>query len=288
MTTQTQTLAQTGKSIVLLLRKLPRVLTLLIFFVLFVFPLIWIAYNAMKTNSQLFDNPWALPNALNWDNFVYAWSAANVGIYFLNSIKVCVLALLVSLLLSTTASFAITRLRWKLAPVVLGMFVASMMIPNNAMLIPQFLLFSKIGLVNKHIALIILYAVSALPISIFILCGFMQAFPTDIEEAAVIDGANMVRMFFFVTLPVSTSAIATVAIFTFISMWNDLILALVFINDSLKMTLPYGLKALQGQYTTDYVAIFAAITIAIIPTITIFTLFNKQIIAGVTAGSIKE
>ena len=224
MTTQTSTLIQARKSTVFVLRKLPRVLALLVFFILFVFPIIWIAYNAMKTNNQLFDNPWALPAALNWDNFVYAWSAANVGIYFLNSLKVCVLALLISLLLSTTASFAITRMRWKLSPVVLGLFVASMMIPNNATLIPQFLLFSKLGLVNKHIALIILYAVAALPISIFILCGFMQAFPTDIEEAAVIDGANMVRMFFYITLPISTSAIATVAIFTFVSMWNDLVL----------------------------------------------------------------
>lgn len=277
-----------GRSPFLWLKNLPRVLTLLLFFVLFVFPIVWIAYNAMKTNSQLFDNPWSLPTSFTWNNFVYAWTAANVSIYFLNSLKVCFLALLVSLLLSTTASFAITRMRWKLAPVVLGLFVASMMIPNNAMLIPQFLLFSKMGLINKHLALIILYAVASLPISIFILSGFMQAFPTDIEEAAVIDGANMVMLFFRITLPISTSAIATVAIFIFVSMWNDLILALVFINDNLKMTLPYGLKSLQGQYTTDYVSTFAAVTIAIVPTIGIFTVFNKQIIAGVTAGAVKE
>jgi raffinose/stachyose/melibiose transport system permease protein len=270
------------------LGSVPRVLTLTLFTLLFIFPLIWLLYNSFKTNSDLYNNPWALPTVWHLENYHYAWSVANVSTYFLNSVKVCGCAITISLLLSTTAAFAITRLRWKLAPVVFSLFVISMMIPGNATLIPQFLMFSKLGLINRHIALIILYAVGALPISIFILAGFMKTFPTEIEESAVIDGASMGKLFFSMTLPVSRSAIATVAIYTFITMWNDLTTAVVFLSDNARMTLPYGLKAFQGQYATDYVSTFAAVAIATVPTVLIFTLFNKQIIAGVTAGSVKE
>lgn len=269
-------------------RGVPRALTLVLFTLLFIFPLIWLLYNSFKTNSDLYSNPWALPTVWHLENYDYAWSVANVSVYFFNSVKVCGCAITASLLLSTTAAFAITRLRWKLAPVVLSLFIISMMIPVNATLIPQFLMFSKLGLINRHIALIILYAVGALPISIFILVGFMKTFPTEIEESAVIDGATMGRLFFSITLPVSRSAIATVAIYTFITMWNDLTTAVVFLSDKARMTLPYGLKAFQGQYATDYVSTFAAVAIATVPTVLIFTVFNKQIIAGVTAGSVKE
>ena len=269
-------------------RGVPRALTLVLFTLLFIFPLIWLLYNSFKTNSDLYSNPWALPTVWHLENYDYAWSVANVSVYFFNSVKVCGCAITASLLLSTTAAFAITRLRWKLAPVVLSLFIISMMIPVNATLIPQFLMFSKLGLINRHIALIILYAVGALPISIFILVGFMKTFPTEIEESAVIDGATMGRLFFSITLPVSRSAIATVAIYTFITMWTDLTTAVVFLSDNARMTLPYGLKAFQGQYATDYVSTFAAVAIATVPTVLIFTVFNKQIIAGVTAGSVKE
>jgi len=267
---------------------IPRVLVLLVFTVLFVFPFVWLCYNSFKSNAQLFSNPWSLPTEISFSNYTYAWSAANIGIYFFNSVKVCGLALLLSLLLSSMASFAITRLKWKGAPVVLGLFVISMMIPGNATLIPQFLMFSELRLINTHIVLIILYAVGALPISVFILSGFMRSFPTDVEESAVIDGASMKRMFFSITLPIAKSAIATVAIYTFITMWNDLTTAIVFLNDNAKMTIPYGLKTFQGQYSTNYTATFAAVAIATIPTLCIFTVFNRQIIDGVTAGSVKE
>ena len=264
-----------------------RVLILTLFAILFLFPLVWLCWNSFKTNPQLYDNPWALPSAWQWNNYAYAWTTARVGLYFLNSVKVCSLALAFSLLLSTSASFALTRLKWKLSGAVLAIFVISMMIPGNAMLIPQFLMFSRLGLVDRHLSLIILYAMNALPISIFILAGFMKSFPSEIEESAIIDGASMGTMFFKITLPVSRASIATVAIYTFITMWNELTCAVVFLSDQAKMTLPYGLKAFQGQYSTDYVSTFAAVTIAAVPTVLIFTLFNKQIIAGVTAGSVK-
>ena len=264
-----------------------RRLTLALFAVLFLFPLVWLLWNSFKTNSQLYENPWALPVDWQFVNYDYAWTTARVGLYFLNSVKVCGLALIASLLLSTCASFALTRLKWKLSGAVLALFVIGMMIPGNAMLIPQFLMFSKLGLVDRHSALIILYAMGALPISIFILTGFMRSFPPEIEESAVIDGASMGTLFFRITLPISKVSIATVAIYTFITMWNELTQAVVFLSDQMKMTLPYGLKAFQGQYSTDYVSTFAAVTIAAVPTVFIFTLFNQQIIAGVTAGSVK-
>lgn len=264
-----------------------RMLTLILFTILFTFPIIWVFYNSFKTNTILYESPWALPEVWHWENYVYAWNTAKVGIYFLNSIKVCVVALLLTLLLSTMASFALTRLKWKLSKAVHGVIMACMMIPASATLIPQFIMLSKVGMINSHISLSLLYTVLNMPISIFILTGFMKSFPTEIEESAVIDGTSMLRMFLQITIPISKTSIATVAIYVFVAMWNELTYALVFLSDTMKMTLPYGLKNFQASYTTDYVNTFAAVSIATIPTVAIFAIFNRQIIAGVTAGSIK-
>uniref|UniRef100_S0DFG2 Putative ATPbinding transport protein n=1 Tax=termite gut metagenome TaxID=433724 RepID=S0DFG2_9ZZZZ len=255
--------------------------------VAFIFPLIWLLYNSFKTNSQLYDNPWALPPGWSFTNYVYAWNTANIGLNFFNSVKVCALSLFFSLLMSTTASFALTRLKWKLSGLVHGLFVVGMMVPIISMLIPLFFMFSRVGLVNTHAALILIYAVSNLPISIFILTGFMRSFPAELEESAVIDGASMGRLFFSITLPVAKSAIATVTIYIFVTMWNELTTAMVFLSDIKLMTIPLALKTFQGQYSTDYVSSFAAVAMATLPTVLIFTLFNRQIMEGVTAGAVK-
>ena len=114
---------------------------------IFIFPLIWVFYNSFKTNSELFENPWALPGSINFENYIYAWKQANIGQYFMNSIIVCVSALFLCLLLSTTAAFALTRLKWKLSNTAMMVFLVGMMIPIHSTLIPLFLMFSKAGII---------------------------------------------------------------------------------------------------------------------------------------------
>ena len=136
---------------------------------IFIFPLIWVFYNSFKTNSELFENPWALPGSINFENYIYAWKQANIGQYFMNSIIVCVSALFLCLLLSTTAAFALTRLKWKLSNTAMMVFLVGMMIPIHSTLIPLFLMFSKAGIINSHLSLIIPYTTSGMPIAIFIM-----------------------------------------------------------------------------------------------------------------------
>ncbi len=251
------------------------------------FPLVWVFYNSFKTNSELFENPWALPTQLNLENYIYAWEQANIGKYFVNSILVCVTALFLCLTLSTAAAFAITRLKWKLSGGIMMVFLVGMMIPIHSTLIPLFLMFSKAGLINSLWSLIIPYTTSGMPIAIFILAGFLKTFPVEIEESAVIDGASMGKMFFRITIPMTKPSIATVAIYTFVSMWNELNYALVFLSDQSKMTLPIGLNSFKGQYSTNYVAMFAAVAITVLPSIIIFSIFNKQVIEGMVSGAVK-
>ena len=254
---------------------------------IFIFPLVWVFYNSFKTNSELFENPWALPGSINFENYIYAWKQANIGQYFLNSIIVCVSALFLCLLLSTTAAFALTRLKWKLSNAAMMIFLVGMMIPIHSTLIPLFLMFSKAGIINSHLSLIIPYTTSGMPIAIFIMTGFLKSFPAEIEESAIIDGATMRTLCLRITIPIAKPSIATVAIYSFVSMWNELNYALVFLNDQSKMTLPIGLNSFKGQYSTNYVAMFAAVAITVLPSIIIFSIFNKQVIEGMTSGAVK-
>lgn len=260
---------------------------LMIATLIFVFPLVWVFYNSFKSNSELFANPWNLAQNFSLENYIYAWKQANIGRYFLNSVIVCGISLVLCLILSSAAGYALTRLKWKLSDTVLMIFLVGMMIPIHSTLIPLFLMFSKMGIINSHLSLIVPYTVSGMPIAIFIMTGFLKSFPAEIEESAVIDGASMLTVFFHITLPVAKPSIATVAIYTFVSMWNELNYALVFLSDQRKMTVPIGLNAFKGQYSTNYVALFAAVMITILPSLIVFSVFNKQMIEGMTSGAVK-
>lgn len=260
---------------------------LMIATLIFVFPLVWVFYNSFKSNSELFANPWNLAQNFSLENYIYAWKQANIGRYFLNSVIVCGISLVLCLILSSAAGYALTRLKWKLSDTVLMIFLVGMMIPIHSTLIPLFLMFSKMGIINSHLSLIVPYTVSGMPIAIFIMTGFLKSFPAEIEESAVIDGASMLTVFFHITLPVAKPSIATVAIYTFVSMWNELNYALVFLSDQRKMTVPIGLNAFKGQYSTNYVALFAAVMITILPSLIVFSVFNKQVIEGMTSGAVK-
>ena len=253
----------------------------------FVFPIIWVFYNSLKTNGELFENPWTLPVAVHFENYIYAWEQAKIGTFFMNSVIICAIALILCLILSTTVAFALTRLKWKWSGIVMAIFLVGMMIPIHSTLIPLFLMFSKAGIINTRLSLIIPYTTSGMPIAIFIMTGFLKNFPVEIEESAVIDGATIKQVFWKMTLPIAKPSIATVAVYTFVSMWNELNYALVFLSDSSKMTLPIGLNSFKGQYSTNYVALFAAVVVTILPSIIIFTVFNKQIIEGMVSGAVK-
>lgn len=255
--------------------------------VLYIAPLLWVFMVSFKTNSEIFTSPFALPESFYIDNFTFAWTAGKLGIATLNSFIVCAVTLILSMLIGSMAAFAIGRLRFKLAKPCMTFFLLGMMIPVHCVMIPLFTRFAKLGLSNSLTGLIIPYLTFSLPVTIFIMTGFFQSMPNELIESACIDGATIYEIFFKIALPLSKTGLFVTGLMTFVANWNELLLAMVFISDDMKKTLPVSLSKFVGPYNTNYSQMFAAIIIAIIPTIIVYCIFSNQIVDGLTAGAVK-
>ena len=260
---------------------------MIVFAIMCLYPLIWLFLASFKTNQELYVNTWGLPSSWSPVNYVNAIVKGNILRYFGNSVIIAVCAVLVTAILATMASYAITRMRWKLSKTTYNIFLLGMMIPVYALIIPLFSIFKTMGLLNTYLAVIIPQIAVGLPMSIFIICGFMEGIPRDLEEAAIIDGCSIYRCFTSIILPISKSSIVTVAVVQFINVWNDLLLPRIFLTDSSMMTLPVGLTNFQAMYSTDYVGEIAAVIITIVPTILVYIALHKQIMEGMVAGAVK-
>jgi len=253
----------------------------------YLLPLLWVIVTSLKDNSIIFISPWAFPEKLKFSNYSYAWTVGNLGRATLNSFIVCTVTLVVSMIVGAMAAFAIARLRWKLSKLTLTYFMIGMMIPIHCVLIPLFIQFSSWKMTNSLIGLIIPYVTFSLPITIYIMVGFFEGIPNELFEAAVIDGCSVPRLFVEVALPMAKTGFMVTGLMSFISNWNELLLAMVFISKEASKTLPVSLTKFVGPYSTDYCEMFAAIVIAIIPTIIVYCIFANQIVEGLTAGAVK-
>lgn len=255
--------------------------------VVYLLPLLWVIYVSLKDDKTLFVSPWAMPEHLMFENYSFAWTAGRLGVATLNSAIVCGVTLILCLLVGAMAAFAIGRLRWKLSGAMMTYFLTGMMIPVHCILIPVFTRFSKMHLTNSLTGLILPYLTLSLPITIFIMTGFFQSLPNELFESACIDGCSIYRTFTHIALPLSRTGLFVTGLMTFVANWNELLLAMVFISDDSKKTLPVSLSKFVGPYNTNYSQMFAAIVIAIIPTIIVYCMFSNQIVDGLTAGAVK-
>ena len=260
---------------------------LIAFTILCLYPIYWLLLSSFKTNQELYTNTWGLPE--NWSpvNYVNAITKGGILKYFGNSMIVSLSAVIVTVILAAMASYAISRMNWKMSKLVYGIFLLGMMIPIYALIIPMFSIFKSMGLLNTYLAVILPQIAVGLPMSIFIITGFMGGLPRELEEAAVIDGCTVFQVFRVIIIPIAKSSIVTVAVIQFINVWNDLLLPRIFLTDSSMMTLPVGLTNFQAQYSTDYVGMIAAVIITVIPSIVLYILLHKQIMEGMVAGAVK-
>lgn len=261
---------------------------LLIFFtIMCLYPLFWLFLASFKTNQELYQNTWGPPHSWSLVNYISAITKGGVIQYFGNSVIISISAVFVTVILATMASYAITRMHWKLAKLTHSLFLLGMMIPIYALIIPLFSIFKRMSLLNTHLAVIIPQIAVGFPMAIFIICGFMRGVPKELEEAAIIDGCTVFQCFRYIILPISRSSVVTVAVVQFINVWNDLLLPRVFLTDSNKMTLPVGLTNFQAMYSTDYVGMIAAVIITIVPSIIVYIFLHRQIMEGMVAGAVK-
>lgn len=261
---------------------------LIIFFAVYtLFPLLWLFITSLKTNAEYFDNPFSLPAVPQWQNYVNAFQQANLGRMISNSVIVAVTATVINVLIAAMLSYCLSRFKFKGREVIFTLFSVGVLVPLNALMVPYFSIFSKMGLVDSLGALIILYAAIGLPISTFIIRGFMASFPAEIEEAAYIDGSGFYGRFFKMILPLTKTGLVTAATFEFITCWNEFVYANLLTSSPVTKTIQIGIRYFTNQFTTDYVSMYAAIIISIAPSIIGYMLFQKQVISGLTSGAVK-
>ncbi|MFB9328848.1 carbohydrate ABC transporter permease [Paenibacillus aurantiacus] len=256
--------------------------------VLQVFPLIWLLFFSLKDNQEVFNlSPFALPTDPKWENYAKVWTEGNISRYFFNSVWYTVAAVVLTVLLASLVTFALTRMNWKLKKPVLGLFMVGIMIPIHSTLIPLFQMFMKANLTDHPLSIILTYTAFNLPLTIMILLGFYQTLPREVEEAAVMDGCSVNRIFFQIILPMTASVIATTVIINMIYNWNEFVFVNTFISSDGLKTLTVGIQNFIGQYTTDWGAIGATLMISILPILIVFFVLSNRIVEGMTAGSVK-
>lgn len=269
------------------IKKLSIYIALILFAIINAYPIIWMAINSFKTEKEFAINQLGLPKKFVLENYTAAWDIANLGVLFKNSIFITLTATLLTVIVGALASYFLSRFEFRMSKLLYGFFVFGLLIPIHATLVPMFILMKNLGLLNTPITLIFPYMAFHLPITIFILTSFMKSFPKDIEESAIMDGCGIYRIFWSIILPMSRPAIATVVILNFIYNWNEFSFALVLINDPNLQTLPLGLANFAGQFTTNYGAQMAGLTMSLIPIVIFYIIFEKNIVKGMTAGAVK-
>ncbi|HCV25718.1 MAG: sugar ABC transporter permease [Gemmatimonadetes bacterium] len=257
--------------------------------VIVVFPMVWLLYTAFKPTSELFASAWSLPVEWKLDNFVEAWSEARIGDFFWNSLFVTISTLLVQLFVGSMASYSLAKYRFRAQGILYYGFLAGMMFPLFLGIVPLFFLVKSLGLLDSHLGLIVVYAAFGIPFTVFVLTAFFRTIPTEIMEAGVMDGCGHFSLYWRIMLPLAKPGLTTVGIFTFISIWNEYILALVLLSSSHLRTMPLGIAVLQFVqfYEVDFGALFAGLVIVMLPTLLCYVILQEQITKGMTVGAVK-
>lgn len=252
------------------------------------FPVYWMFTFSLKNNDEIFGaNVAGLPQHWLWSNYSSAMNTGKMGVYFGNSIIVAAATILITLIASLMATYALTRLIWKRRVAMNKFFMLGLTIPIHASIVPIYVTLSKLHMLNTYWALIIPYSAFSLSMGILICTGFMNDLPRELDEAACIDGCGVWGIFFKIIVPLMKPAVATIGIYTFLQCWNELMFANIFISNSAYKTLPVGIQALSGQYTTEWGPIGAALVLATFPTLFVYVFLSKKIQESFIAGAVK-
>jgi len=253
------------------------------------YPIIWMLFYSFKNNTEIFQtNPFGPPTVLRIENYIKAWETFNLPTYFMNSVKVTVAVICFVVVFATMFAYAVARMRFRGQHFLRMLTLIGLFLPLQCIMIPIAVLVRDLHISNTLWAVIVPYTAFNLSFAIMVLYGYMRSLPFELEESACIDGANVWTCFTRIIVPNVKSAIATVSIFVFMSVWNEYNLALILLTREHLKTLPLGLLFFQGEYTTDWGAMGATMVIASIPTVLIYTLFSAQVEkAMTTSGAVK-
>jgi len=269
--------------------KVIRIILLSMFFVFAIFPLYWIVITSLKPTQEIYSFPvryWT--NNPTFFGYKRLFEFVNFKRYFVNSIFVSIGASFVSTIFAMLSGYILSRkeFKWKY-PIILFLFF-SQMIPTYLIMVPQYTMFSNLNLINKLISLVIIYSGFGAAFSTIMAKGFFDRIPKSIEEAALIDGCNEIQSLFKITIPLMLPGLSAILSFSFVNNWNELFTAVMFLNTSDKYTVPVGLYSIVSKAGVQWNVLAAGIVIALLPTIIVFAISQKYIIAGLTQGSLKD
>ncbi|MET7668376.1 carbohydrate ABC transporter permease [Micromonospora luteifusca] len=247
-------------------------------------PLLLVLIGSLRPNAEILRAPVGLPSSFDLSNYTRAWQTASISTYFVNSLVVTCASVALCVSVSAMAAYALSRWKFRGRALLAAFFLSGLMIPAKLGLLPVFYMFQSMGLIDSRIGLVLLYAASGIPFSVFVIMGFMRGLPGELEEAARIDGAHEGRLFVSIVLPLMRPALAVATVFQFAPTWNDFFYPLVLLRSGDKYTIPVGLTRFFGEFAADRGTLFAGLVIALVPLAVVFALTTKQIVAGLTAG----
>jgi raffinose/stachyose/melibiose transport system permease protein len=250
-------------------------------------PFIWVLISSFKTNREILNSAFSLPTRLSFDGYRIAMELANIPMRFLTSLIVGSSATVISITFYSMAAYVLARFNFKLKNFVYGLLICSMLIPGNSMLQPIYTVVRTLGLYDTKGGLILVYSGFGMAMSLFLIKGYFQTIPRELDEAAIIDGAGFFTVFIRIMLPVAKPAFVSAAILTFIGCWNELLYALMLTSSEANRTLPLTMKYFTNMFSFNYTAMFAALVMCITPTVLIYVFLQEQIMESMVAGSVK-
>lgn len=250
-------------------------------------PLLWTLSASLQTNEEIYSGLHLIPRHPHFGNFVQAWTQANFSTYFKNSLIYTVAVVAGVLVVSSLAAYAFARIRFPFKNVIFYVFLTFLTFPLPGSFIPLYVLLVNLNLIDTRLGYILPMINASLPVAIFILRSFFEEIPREIEESAQIDGASRLQVYRLIALPLAKPALATITIFTALSVWNEFLFALVVFSNQDQMPLQVGLMSFQGTFFSQYGLMMAPTTITMVPALVIYLMFQRFIVRGVMAGAIR-
>lgn len=251
------------------------------------FPIVWVVLSSFKTNREILSNGLQLPSTFSFSGYKQALEMAPILKFFVNSLIVSFASTALNVFILAMAGYVFAKKKFRFKKLIFGILSLSMVIPSTALMSPVYTVITKLHLYDTKMALILVYTALNMPISLMILRSAFAAIPTELEEAAYIDGAGFFRTFWQVMMPCAKGGLASAAVLAFLGSWNEFTFALLLTSSTSTRTLPLSLSYFTSQFSFNYTAMFAAITIAVLPSIIVFSIFQEQVCSSLTAGSVK-
>lgn len=271
-------------------RNVPYYAFLILWSIVTIFIFLWLVASSFKTNVEVFGSPWALPATpleAAAANYEKAWTVVHMSTYFANSVVVTLVSVILVVAVSAPAAYALSRVQFPGNAFVTYYFIAGLGLPLQLIMVPLFVLLARLHIANTLQGLILTYVGVSIPFTILLLTGFFRTLPTELEDAAAIDGCSDASIFWRVMLPLAGPGLFTAAIFNFVSMWNEYLLAMLIITNDKLRTMPLGIMSIRYsmQYTADWSGLFAAVVIVTVPSFLVYIALSERVMAGLTLGS---